>query len=148
MQFINRREALAVGAAFAATAVVPGLAQAQAPNNAAQVIEGFTGGKAPGTGKIKLELPDVAENGSSVPLTFSVDSPMTDASHVSEVLIVSEGNPNALIATLSFTPLAGKAEAAVRIRLATTQNVAVVAKMNDGSTFIEKKQVKVTIGGC
>lgn len=148
MQFINRREALAVGAAIAATAVVPGLARAQAANNAAQVIDGFTGGKAPGTGKIKLELPDVAENGASVPLTFTVDSPMTDASFVSEAIIVSEGNPNALIATLIFTPLAGKAEAAVRIRLATTQNVVVVAKMNDGATFIEKKQVKVTIGGC
>ncbi len=148
MQYINRREALAVGAAIAATAVVPSLARAQAPNNAAQVIEGFTGGKAPGAGKIKLELPDVAENGSSVPLTFTVDSPMTDASYVSEVIVVSEGNPNALIATLLFTPLAGKAEAAVRIRLATTQNVVVVAKMNDGATFVEKKQVKVTIGGC
>jgi sulfur-oxidizing protein SoxY len=148
MYVINRREALAAGAAIAATALVPGLAQAQATNNSAQVIAAFTGGKPPGTGKIKMDLPEIAENGASVPLTFSVDSPMTEASHVTEVLIVSEGNPNPAIATLVFTPLSGKAEAAVRIRLAATQNVALVAKMNDGATFIEKKQVKVTIGGC
>lgn len=148
MYVINRREALAAGAAIAATALVPGLAQAQATNNSAQVIAAFTGGKTPGAGKIKMDLPEIAENGASVPLTFSVDSPMTEASHVSEVLIVSEGNPNPAIATLIFTPLSGKAEASVRIRLAATQNVALVAKMNDGTTFIEKKQVKVTIGGC
>lgn len=148
MYVINRREALAAGAAIAATAMVPGLVQAQATNNSAQLIAAFTGGKAPGTGKIKMDLPEIAENGASVPLTFSVDSPMTEASHVTEVLIVSEGNPNPAIATLVFTPLSGKAEAAVRIRLAATQNVALIAKMNDGATFIEKKQVKVTIGGC
>jgi sulfur-oxidizing protein SoxY len=148
MHVFNRREALALGAAISATALLPDMAAAQAANDAAQVIAKFAGGKTPSPGKITLELPEVAENGASVPLTFAVDSPMTDASHVSEVLIVSEGNPNATVATLMFTPLAGKAAAAVRIRLAVTQNVAVVAKMNDGSSFIEKKQVKVTIGGC
>ena len=40
------------------------------------------------------------------------------------------------------------AEAKTRIRLAKTQNVIAVAKMNDGSTFIDRKEVKVTIGGC
>ena len=73
---------------------------------------------------------------------------MTAEIHVKEVMILADGNPNAGVATLMFTPLSGKAEASIRIRLATTQNVVAIAKMSDGAVFTEQKTVKVTIGGC
>jgi len=73
---------------------------------------------------------------------------MTAESYVKDVMILADGNPNAGVATLSFTPLSGKAEAAIRIRLATTQNVIAIAKMSDGALFTDQKTVKVTIGGC
>ena len=52
------------------------------------------------------------------------------------------------MAKFHFSPLSGAAEANTRIRLAATQNITAVAKMNDGSFFTASKQVKVTIGGC
>ena len=70
------------------------------------------------------------------------------AVHVTEVLVVGDGNPNAGMATFHFSPASGVAEANTRIRLAATQNIIAVAKMNDGSFVTASKPVKVTIGGC
>ena len=99
-------------------------------------------------GKVKLDLPEIAENGNTVPMTVTVESPMTEQSHVTDVLIVADENPRSGVATFHFSPASGVAEANTRIRLAATQDVIAVAKMNDGSFFMASKQVKVTIGGC
>src|SRR4029079_5499753 len=113
-------------------------------------------------GKVKLDLPEIAENGNTVPMTVSVESPMSEQSHVTEVLVVGDGNPNGGMAKFHFSPLSGAAEANTRIRLAATQNITAVAKMNersldtasenaqsnDGLFYTASKQVKVTIGGC
>ena len=143
----NRREALAL-AVGAAGMVALGAPQALAKNDADEVIKAFTGGKAPTEGKVKLDLPEIAENGNTVPMTVMVDSPMTDASHVTDVLVVANENPRSGVAVFHFLPASGVAEANTRIRLAATQDVIAVAKMNDGSFYMASKQVKVTIGGC
>jgi sulfur-oxidizing protein SoxY len=147
MRQLSRRDALATGAGVLAVAAL-GIESAQAANNAQDLIKAFTGGKAATDGKVKLDLPEIAENGNTVPMTVTVESPMTDASHVTQVLIVADGNPNGGVVTFHFTPASGVAEANTRIRLAQTQNIIAVAKMNDGSFFTTTKQVKVTIGGC
>ena len=145
----NRRQALALGAG-AMTVAVFGASNspALAKNDAEDAIKKFTGGKTPVQGKIKLDLPEIAENGNTVPMTVTVESPMTEQSHVTEVLIVADENPRSGVVTFHFTPASGVAEANTRIRLAATQDVIAVAKMNDGSVFMTSKQVKVTIGGC
>jgi sulfur-oxidizing protein SoxY len=102
----------------------------------------------PKEGKITIKAPEIAENGNAVPVTVTVDAPMTDASYVKALHIAADGNPNPGVASYSFTPLAGKAEVQFRIRLASTQRLVAVAEMNDGSTFIARREVKVTIGGC
>jgi len=147
MRHLSRRDVLATGAGIFAVAAL-GIDAAQAANNAQDLIKAFTGGKAATDGKVKLDLPEIAENGNTVPMTVTVESPMTDASYVSQVLIVADGNPNGGVVTFNFTPASGVAEANTRIRLAQTQNIIAVAKMNDGSCFTATKQVKVTIGGC
>ena len=143
----NRRQALALGAG-AMGAVALGAPQALAKNDSEETIKKFTGGKTPVQGKIKLDLPEIAENGNTVPMTVTVESPMTEQSHVTDVLIVADENPRSGVVTFHFTPASGVAEANTRIRLAATQDVIAVAKMNDGSVFMTSKQVKVTIGGC
>jgi sulfur-oxidizing protein SoxY len=144
---ISRRDALGLGAAALALMVVAP-PTAIAKNDHEDLIKAFTGGKEPTKGKVKLDLPDIAENGNTVPLAFTVESPMTPESYVKDVLIVADGNPRGGIATFHFTPSSGVAEASTRIRLAETQNVIAIAKMNDGALFIDTKPVKVTIGGC
>jgi sulfur-oxidizing protein SoxY len=145
----SRRNAVAFGA-FVMSAAMLGVsaAPALAKNDAEQAIAKFTGGQKAIEGKVKLDLPEIAENGNTVPMTVSVDSAMTAQSHVTDVLIVADGNPRSGVVTFHFSPESGVAEANTRIRLAATQNVIAVAKMNDGSFFMASKQVKVTIGGC
>ena len=146
---MTRRAALALGAGTGAIALVGWNAGAlAAPKDAADEIAKFTGGKTPEKGKITIELPEIAENGNTVPLALSVDAPMTADNYVSEVLVVAEGNPRPGVATFHFSPLSGKAEASTRIRLAATQNIVVVAKTSGGQFFTDQKLVKVTIGGC
>ena len=91
---MSRRQALAFGTgAMVATAFAfragPALAAKPATDEA---IKAFTRGKEPVKGRVKLELPEIAENGNTVPMTVSVDGPMTAESYVEEVMIVAEGN--------------------------------------------------------
>jgi sulfur-oxidizing protein SoxY len=146
---LNRRRLLMLGAGvIAATTWVGTSPYAWAANDAQDLINKFTGGKKPQDGRVKLDMPEIAENGNTVPMTVSVESPMTPQSYVSDVLVVADGNPRGGDATFHFSPASGVAEANTRIRLAETQNVIAIAKMNDGSFFMTSKQVKVTIGGC
>jgi len=149
MRQLSRRDALALGASGAALTFVGLSARASAAaKEAADQIASFTGGKTAEKGRIAIELPEIAENGNTVPLSVSVDAPMTADNYVSEILIVADGNPNPGVATFHFSPLSGKAEASTRIRLAATQNIIVVAKTSKGEFFTNQKLVKVTIGGC
>ncbi len=147
---LNRRQTLGLSAA-AAVVVAAGLRVSPAlatTEDADKRIMEFTGGKAPGTGKISLTAPEIAENGNTVPITVSVESAMAGDDLVQSVMILADGNPNPAVATFHFSELSGAASATTRMRLAKTQNVIAVALMKDGSAFMDKKQVKVTIGGC
>jgi sulfur-oxidizing protein SoxY len=145
----NRRQVLRIGSgAIAAVPWVASIVPAQAANDAEDLIKKFTGGKKPTEGRVRLDLPEIAENGNTVPMTVVVESPMSEESHVTDVLIVADGNPRGGVATFHFSPASGVAEANTRIRLAATQDIIAVAKMNDGSFYMGSKQVKVTIGGC
>ena len=147
MQTISRREALILGGAAVALAGLPGAALADAKAAADEVAK-FTGGKAAEAGKIAIELPEIAENGNTVPLLVTVNSPMESGNYVSDILVLADGNPRPGVAHFQLTPMSGKAVASTRIRLAATQNIVVVAKTSTGQVFSDQKLVKVTIGGC
>jgi len=148
---LGRRQVLKA-AGFGALAVVgTGLASRDAsatPEKAAEAISKFTGGKKATAGKVTVKLPEIAENGSTVPVTISVDSPMTADNYVKSVILVAEGNPSPEVVTFTMSPGLGKAEVSTRMRLGKTQNVVAAAVMSDGSVYSGTKQVKVTIGGC
>lgn len=117
-------------------------------DEAAKWISKITGGAAAKQANITIDLPNIAENGNTVPVTVKVDHPMTDKSYIESIHLVAEENPTPEVASFSLTPANGTAEVSIRMRLAKTQNVVAVAKANDGSFFIAKKEIKVTIGGC
>ncbi len=149
MHHLSRRQALALGAGVVAlTTTGWSSASFAAAKEAADEVAKFTGGKTPEKGKITIELPEIAENGNTVPLSVAVDAPMTADNYVSEILVVADGNPRPGVVTFQFSPMSAKAEAATRIRLAATQNIIVVAKTSGGQFFTDQKLVKVTIGGC
>src|SRR5947209_20514582 len=114
----NRRQTLALGAG-AMTVAVLGVSSgpALAKNDAEEAIKKFTGGKVPVQGKVKLDLPEIAENGNTVPKTVTVESPIAAQSHVTDVMIVANENPRSGVVTFHFSPAGGVAEAKTGIRL-------------------------------
>ena len=99
-------------------------------------------------GRVKITMPSLAENGNSVRMAVEVDSPMTVNDYVESVHIFSEANPVATVATYFFTPESGKAKIQTRIRLNDTQNITAVAKMSDGSLWVDSTHIDVTIAAC
>ena len=111
-------------------------------------MDEIVGSGTPSEGKIKLTLPDIFENGNTVPFTIAVESPMSDETYVKEITILSTRNPAARIATFHLGPWSGEAIVSGRLRLARSQDVYVLAALNDASVLVTKQFVKVTIGGC
>ncbi len=144
---VSRRTVLAgIGAAGAAAALAPRVALADKAA-ADEYLGKLTGGTAAQDGKVKLKLPQIAENGNTVQFTVTVDSPMTPENYVKTIHIVAEGNPAPGVASFHFTPT-GKPEVTMRMRLSKTQDVRAVAMLSDGSVWQGSQEVKVTIGGC
>jgi sulfur-oxidizing protein SoxY len=99
-------------------------------------------------GKVTLDLPPLIENGNTVPLTVSVDSPMTAADHVKAIHVFNEKNPQPNVVSIRLGPRAGKASIATRIRLADSQKIIAVAEMSDGSFWSDEVEVVVTLAAC
>ena len=151
MHSVGRRELLKLGGtgalALVSTSLLPSLAQADAKMVAA-AIKKLIGDKPVKDGRITFELPQIAENGNTVPMGFEVDSPMTDNDYVKSVHVFADKNPRPDVASFHFTSASGRAKANTRMRLSKSQNIVAVAEMSDGSVYMAKSPVKVTIGGC
>ena len=134
----TRRDTLILGAAAGAAAALP--SAVAAAGTVEEAIAAFTGGAAPGEGGVDISAPEIAENGNTVPIEVSAEG-------AAEILVLAAGNPSPGVATFKFGKMAVPA-ASTRIRLAGTQDVMAVAKMQDGSFRQASRTVKVTIGGC
>ena len=136
---LTRRDAMVVGAGAVALTALP--LSAQAAVEEVGDIASFLGGATAGDSGITLTAPEIAENGNTVPIEV-------DAPGATEIRVYADGNPLPGVVTFKFGPLAGSRLASTRIRLAKTQNVIAIAKLEDGSFVQASKEVKVTIGGC
>lgn len=139
---MNRRQALAT---LAIVMVRPAFA---AEGDLAGAIRTWTGGATTKEGRVKLDIAELVDNGNAVPITVTVDSPMTAANHVTAIALFNEKNPQRDIARFQLGPRAGKAQVSTRIRLATTQRLVAVARMNDGSFWTHNVDVIVTLAAC
>src|SRR5881397_701057 len=99
-------------------------------------------------GRVKLDLPPLSENGNTVPLTVTVESPMTEAQHVRAVHVFTEKNPQPNVVSFHLGPRAGRARVATRIRLADSQNVVAICELSDGSFWSDSAGVVVTLAAC
>jgi sulfur-oxidizing protein SoxY len=99
-------------------------------------------------GRIKLDIPPLIENGNTVPLTVSVESPMTEADHVKAIHVFNEKNPQPHVFNASLGPRNGKAVVGTRIKLADTQKIVGIAEMSNGEFWSASADVIVTIAAC
>ncbi|MGB3719020.1 MAG: SoxY-related AACIE arm protein [Proteobacteria bacterium] len=145
---LSRRQ---VAAGIVAVALVPlaaGSRAAVAGDQISTALEKITGGAPVTEGRVKLEISSLAENGFSVPLTVSVDSPMTADDYVKTIHILSEKNPVAEVVKFNLSPRMGRAKVSTSIRMADTQRVLAVAEMHDGSFWSAEAHVIVTLSAC
>lgn len=148
---MKRRRFLEISGAGIAAVVLPVGAQELLPTHDLRpLIRAVAGTAMPQPGRIRIDLPQLAENGNSVPLGIKVDSPMTEADHVRSVHVFAERNPRPAVASFFFSAGdgAGRAQLSTRIRLAGTQRVVAIAVMTDGTCWIDEKEVVVTSAAC
>jgi sulfur-oxidizing protein SoxY len=148
---VKRREFLAAAASLA---LAPGAARAQSENAIAPIdpkdpdVQSVTKGAPIRAGRVQLELPPLADNGNSVAMRLTVESPMTPQDHVRAVHLFSERNPVRHMAAFYLGPKSGRAEIASRIRLAGSQRIVALAEMSDGSFWAGSAPVVVTLSAC
>jgi len=136
-------------AAFGALPVAISVRPVEAtPETMASAIRTVTGGANVQTGKVKLEIPPLVENGNSVPMTVSVASPMTSTDHVKSIHVFNEKNPQPNLGNFYLKPSAGRAQVSTRVRLADTQKIIAIAKLSDGSFWSTTADVVVTLAAC
>jgi sulfur-oxidizing protein SoxY len=143
----RRRLLLQAGAVAAAQVVVRPARAEDAPSLAALVAQ-FAGAQPVREGRVKIEIAQLVDNGNVVPMRVTVDSPMTAADHVREIAVFNEKNPQRDVARFQLGPRAGKADVATRIRLATSQQLVALARMNDGSVWSASADVIVVLAAC
>ena len=118
------------------------------PDAMAAAIKEVTGGAAVREAKVKLDIPPLVENGNTVPMTVSVESPMTADDHVKSIHVFNEKNPQPNIGNFYIGPWAGRAQVSTRIRLADSQKVVAIAHLSDGSFWSASADVVVTLAAC
>jgi sulfur-oxidizing protein SoxY len=143
---ISRRRLLqATGAAWVLLQVRPAIAT---PENLAAAIKRAFGERRIQSGRVKIDIPQIAENGNVVPVTIAVESPMTADDYVKRIHLFSEHNPLPDMVEFELGPHNGKARVSTRVRLAKSQNVLVVATLNDDTLWSAQAIVEVTVSGC
>jgi sulfur-oxidizing protein SoxY len=100
------------------------------------------------SGRVKLEIPLLADNGNSVSLKVNVDSPMTATDYVKSIHLYAARNPRPNIANFYLGPRAGRAQVGTRVRLGGSQRVLAVAALSDGSFWSATADVVVTLSAC
>ncbi len=148
----SRREFLKVTVGAAAGlglgAVITVTPASATPAEMQEAVRSVIGSARVTPGKVKLELPPLIENGNAVPLTITVDSPMTDAQHVRAVHVFTEKNPQPYVVSFHLGPRAGRARVSTRMRLADSQTVLAICELSDGSFWSDSAGIVVTLAAC
>ena len=133
----TRRDVLRLGAA---AAVLFPAGAARASNGVSEAIDAFTKGARPLEGGIRLDVPEIADNGGAVPVRVA-------APGARRIALFADGNPRPGIAVFRFGELVPP-DAGTRVRLARSQTVIAVAEMADGTFLRASRKIAVTVGGC
>jgi sulfur-oxidizing protein SoxY len=147
----TRRQFLSLAGSAAVIGAVPivTLRTAEAtPAMLASAVRNVVGEAEVRTGKVKLDVPPLVENGNTVPMTVSVSNPMTSDDYVRSIHVFNEKNPQPNIGNFYLGPRAGRAQVSTRIRLADSQKIVAIARLSDGSFWSATVDVVVTLAAC
>jgi sulfur-oxidizing protein SoxY len=144
-RFLGLAGSAAVLGAVPVVTVRPALATSATE---AAAIRSLVGTAVVHTGRVKLDLPPLVENGNTVPMTVSVTSPMTADDYVKSIHVFNEKNPQPNVGNFYLGPRAGRAQISTRVRLADSQKITAIAHLSDGSFWSVSADVVVTLAAC
>ena len=133
--------------ASAAAALLAPSARAS-PGEVQALLRAITGGPAPKPGRVKLDVPELVENGNAVAMTVALGPDVPAGAVLTDIHVFADGNPRPGVVHFRFGPLSGGGKVATRIRLATSQTVHAVAVFADGSCWHHSVSLLVTLSAC
>lgn len=142
---MDRRRFLA---GTAVVALLPFDRAAATPDAMAEAIRKVLGGATVREERVKLDMPPLIENGNTVPLTVSVESPMSEADHVKAIHVFNEKNPQPYVFDATLGPASGKAVVGTRIKLGDSQRIVAIAVTSKGEFWSGSADVIVTLAAC
>ena len=142
----SRRQAL--GALLAGASLLVVRPAKATPDELTAALRETFGARPITPGRVELTLPRLAENGNVVPVTISVDSPMTQQDYVKTIHLFASENHLPRMLEVQLGPYNGKAVVSTRVRLARSQQVTAVAVMSDGTLWSAAAQVEVVTSEC
>ena len=113
-----------------------------------KLVNDFLKGGKPLADGLKLDLPVLGDNPSSVPIKVRITLPVNEQNWCEELIVIAESNPVPLASRFFFFPVMGTAEAAIRLRLIASQNIRALARMNDGRLLMTRQFIEVAPGSC
>ena len=146
MIMISRRDVMYLLGGGASTALFSNYALAK-PNLALKRIKEISKNNVEEI-DLFLDVPEIAENGNQVKVSFDIDSPMTNNDFVKTVYLLADGNPAPNVAKFSFSTDMGACAATTRMRLSKTQNVYLLAEYNNGKFAPEQVCIVFSIVHC
>ena len=147
----SRRQFLGLAGSAAVMGAVPIVMVRPAeatPATLAGAIRNVVGTAVVQTGRVKIDVPPLVENGNTVPMTVSVANPMTADDYVKSIHVFNEKNPQPNVGNFYLGPRAGRAQISTRIRLADSQKIVAIARLSDGSFWSVSADVIVTLAAC
>jgi len=136
--------------AGSALALVPWLPARAAADELPEIpaLTAFLAGRKPRLARVHLTLPQLADNGQTVPMKVTVDGPFAPNARVTAINLFSESNPVPEMAVFEFPAFVERIEVESRVRLAASQRIVAVASLADGALLASAAEVIVTIAGC
>ena len=154
-QLLGRRDWLRLASAAGAglTALAPDHVRAQQigfdqQRTVADMLRGVAGGSLALKLGVSLTVTALADNGTLVPVSVQVPSPMSEQDHVSHIYLLSSRNPVMQVAAFVLGPWSGRAEISTRVRLAGSQQLLAFARLSSGECRYEVAEVIVTESAC
>lgn len=130
-----------------AAAMLPLGARAK-PEEVEALVRAITGGAPARPGRVKLDVPELVENGNTVGLSVSLGEDVPEDAVLTDIHVFADGNPRPGVAHFRFGRLVGVPKVGTRVRLATSQTVTAVAVFADGSCWTDQVGVLVTWSAC
>ena len=140
------RRAFLAGTAI--LAVLPLGSAYATPESLQAAIREVTGTAVLREGRVKIDIPSLVENGSTVPLLVTVDSPMTADDRIKAIHVFNEKNPQPHVFNVWLGPAVPTAFVSTRIKLGDSQKIVAIAETSKGEFWTASADVIVTLAAC